>query len=365
MWILALALSLSPQNAAPSPPQSELPAELRSVDWQPLNGVVAQAGDAIVLSSDVHKTASRLAGTKDLTVDSLNPEEVQQLYGVAMYRELLDELSVQAGEDLGISSADVDRLVRAAQRDERLRQGVGTFSDNLRNRGLDAVDWELGQRSGLFKRSWEQEMLGKRGYASERPHREEFIRPGKLFAIYRSESSQFGTPTQVQFQDINVPVDRQGVDWTLAQLERLLEAVRDGSADFGEQAALYNPKELAARNGLSQFLAPERLTDPIARQFALEAEVGEISDPIPLMVQDKDTGASVVGFFKVRRLATRIEGTPPPLFSDPDMQTNLRQRIREVDATVMLYGSRRRLFATSYRWLQPGAEPPLAPPPPQ
>lgn len=379
MLLVAIALAVAPQEfvdpqgtgsptvatlqESATPFAADAGPDASDREWLPLDGVVAQAGDAIVTRSQLDRYAQRLLDRVGQDPRSLSDEERAELFGTSIYREMLTNLEVQAGQDLGLAAADVDRLVRAAQRDQRLDKGAGNFSDLLRDDGLDAIDWEQSQRRLFYRRAWQDHVLGKAGFGAPRPRREAFVRPGKLFAIYRSESEALARPEQIQFQEILVPVQNDDPEGTLLEMERLREDLMSGRVEYDLVASQLNRPEVAERKGLSELLPAKALLDPMIREFAIGAELGEISEVLPIEVRRDENSEPELRFFRLLKLVQRLEGEPAPPYSDANLQDRLRDRIGEIDAERLLDGNQRRLFDRSYRWVREDMPTPLAPPP--
>ena len=214
--------------------------------------------------------------------------------------------------------------------------------------------------------AWQQNRLGRRGYGTERPRREEFLRPGMVYAIYQSEKESGENATQVQFQDLHIPVRPElGVEETRKFAEEFRQLLLSGEEEFDFHASQpqFNPQDLLATKGVSELYSPAGLEDPVVKRFAREARVGEIHAPIPLYAKGKPRTDENIMFFKLMKLYQRIDGEVTPPLSDRAYQLELRETIGQREQNVIIDLNQRALFGRSYRWTAKGVVPPRLPDP--
>ncbi|MEX1025758.1 MAG: hypothetical protein WD226_11865 [Planctomycetota bacterium] len=333
--------------------------------WRLLDGVVAQAGDAVVTRSELEQQAQRLLEASRRPDRELEPAEYEELMGVTLYQQLLAMLEAQGGEDLGLAPQDIARIVRVEQREERLQRGAGGFSDLLRQGGSDALDWEHQRGRMILRRIWRDHVLGRRGFGLERARRDEFLRPGKMLAIYRSQGEALGKPTRLRFQEVLIGIRGDDPVATLEYAELIREDVLTGRTSFDLLATQFNPPQRAEERGLTPTFTLDELADPEVRAFARQGSEGDISEPIEVWIRREGVPDPILAAYRLLKIVEYEAGEPPPPFYDAELQAFLRDRIAEVERERLLFTQQRRLFDRAYAWVRPGTPEPLPPAPPQ
>ena len=321
----------------------------RDQEWILLDGVAAQAGDGVVTLSQLERWVNKKFDeiVKEQPVERL--EEVQQLKRqllVEGLRELVySELEAQAGEDMNIDAEDKNRMVQMLLDRQRREQGAAAYIDGLVAEGLDARDQVQVQRQELEKYIWRASVMGTESVAGRRPHRDNFIRPGQLSGIYRSHRETWNPP-RVRLQLLVIhPAATGGMENARTVAEEARRRALEGE-DFGNLVEELGA-ELRATRGLLPEQALPGVPDPQIRQFAGEAEIGDVSEPLVLA----GPGNSEV-LILVKLYDRDIPALPP--FEQPNLQRILRRLFTEERSNRLLAFEHEVLRQAAFIWEYPG-----------
>lgn len=327
---------------------SATPQGMPDSRWMVVDGVTAQAGDNIVTMTELRRDALREARRLGLPVDS--PEAIETLMRESVTGSVEQELVVQAGEDLGLDPARIERAVRLSLDGRRRELGPNDYALFLEEQGLDGVQIGRIQSDEIYSSAWYSKQVGRSG-TGERPTRDRYLRPGELRAIYRANRQDMGQPTQVRFQDLVVPVEALGGD--IARTKALVENLHEralGGEDFdqlAEEFGVYRRETL----GVTDLIDPSRLSDAELRSWADDADEGDFTEVLPI-VQRGETVA-----YHVILLKELLVGAPAPTFDDPRLQRLLRREYQLKRDNAIVERAQSRLQADSYVWYAPGWEP--------
>ena len=319
--------------------------------WRVLDGVAGQAGDHIITIGELaHFVEQR---SKQVGIKIGSDEERAGYLREALAPVILQELETQAGEDLGLDPARVERAVRLTLDERRRELGPQHYRDFLQEEGEDAIGIGLKQTDSIYRQAWIGKQLGYDNTGTERPIRDRYVRPGELRAIYRTNKNRLGDPARVRFQDLLFPVEAVGGD--VERARAVVTNAREkalGGEDFDtlvEQWGFSNQEAL----GVTEWLEAPRLRDEYLRTFALEGEVGSYTEVLPIV----ERGETVA--FHVVKLLEREEGRPVPGFEDQNVQAFLRREyMRDRDAKI-LDKARAQLDKSAYTWRAEGWEEPV------
>jgi hypothetical protein len=332
MVTLALALTLLL-------PQSGTPASNPV-----LEGVAVQAGEALVMLSELERATQRV---RERNPPGNREEELRQR--LAILRDLWTlRLEEQAGADLDLDPSQLGRHARANLEAERERVGLEAYLDELRSQGKDALSEERDHEQQLLGLFWRQKALG-RSFAAKRATRDESIRPGELRSLYEENKDRLA-PVTVQLRWLVVSSAAMGGP------EAARASCEDARARVlaGEDLALLvleRGVEFRDTRGLTPFVPPRAIPDPAVRAFALEADVAELSEVLPLTSPKTGEPDPSLGFQLVELHERR---TPPqPEFSSPEVQRRLREVFSELRAERILGRAREELHRQAYAWVNP------------
>jgi hypothetical protein len=314
--------------------------------WTLVDAVALQAGDEIVTLSALDRIV-RTEAERNRIQSQADSDELTQLL---MRQVVVRELEAQAGEDMGLSREQIDRIVEAQLDDS---SASPSFIDDLLREGEDAFTWSEGQRKELYRYVWEKSKIGAESFGAKRPTRDRHIRPGELRAIYRVNGEDLD-PDQVELQVLVLAVQAAG---SVESARTILEGAREralSGEDFGDLVQEIASERVETR-GLTGLLALNTIADPGLSAFARDAEPGDIGAILAL----PPTGAPSA--LVLPRLHQRIENEPPP-FGERRVQTFLREAFTNTRVDRILGRERAALVQQGFTWVSPGLRgPPSAP----
>ena len=342
---LVLAACLAPQDTA-APPRRNLI----------LDGVAVQVGEALVTFSELERTLKRVR-EKD-PPETREDEERQRM---RILRDLWTfRLEEQAGADLGLDSAQIERISRANRDEERDKSGLEAYLAGLRSQGKDALAEEKERQEEILRWMWEQDALGK-PFAAKRATRDIEIRPGELRAIY-AENKERMAPVTVQLRLLIVSSEALGgpeaARASCEEARRLVEAGEDMALLVEERSAV-----LRETRGLLEYAPPRGLRDPGLAAFAEKAEIGALSEVTPYINPETQKPDPAIGY-QLAELHDRR--TPPvPEFDTSEVQLVLREQFTLQRRQLILERERERLRQSTAPWVSPliAAPKPAAPAP--
>lgn len=316
--------------------------------WKVVEGVVGQAGDDVVTYGELSRFVAKRSQEVGITIGS--EDERQRYLHEAVRPVLVQELEVQAGQDLGLDPERIEGAVRQTLDTRRRELGPRGYREFLDSEGTDAIAIGARQEDAIYRQAWIAKQLGY-DTIGERPVHDRYIRPGELRAIYRANRADMGSAAQVRFQDLLVPVEALGGD--VERARTLVDSLRKRAVDgepfdtLVEEFGFSNPEEL----GVTERLEARRLIDPGLRTFALESPVGSYTEVLPIVQGGKTVAYHVV------KLLEREGGTEPPDFGDKKLQEFLRKSYQNKRDNELLARERARLTEEAFLWHAPGWEP--------
>ena len=330
--LLALPLALPVQTSAQEPSKSIL-----------LDCVAAQAGDEAITLTEVNRSIARLLKDQPVTT----AEEAQKFTVEGLRNLLTMRLEAQAGEDLGLEKAQIEREVRYRVEKERQELGIEGYTDKLQTAGMDALADAEDRSRLLYAQFWEG---AKRGYAvaGRRPTTDRYIRPGELRSFYEENRSAI-YPTRVRLQVLVVSSTASGGPEQAHTIcvearARVLEG-----EDLGDLVEEFGAGFRDTR-GITQTVPVSALGDPGVRAFAAKSPTGELSEVLPITNQKGEPDPSLG--FQIIRLLEREEGKDAS-FESPEIQERLRFFFSRERADRVLEGERAALLSEAYWWVHP------------
>lgn len=320
-----------------------------------LDGVAVQAGEGLVTLSEYQRMIER---ARELRPETTREGEDRQRLEVL--RELwMGRLEEQAGAELGLDPAQIDRISRANLEDERDKEGLEAYLAELRKQGKDALAEELDRRRAIQGYMWKMSALG-RAFAAQRATRDQSIRPGELRAIFEENKDKLA-PVTVQLRWLIVSSEASGGP----EAARTLCEDARGRVLAGEDLALIveeHGADFRDSRGLTPFVPPRNFRDPELVAFAEAAEIGDLSAVLPLSNPKTGKPDPSVGY-QVAQLHDRNE-PPVPDFASADVQRTLRGFFTKQRDDLILERERERIRRESYQWLNPLVAPPAPAPRP-
>ena len=308
----------------------EKAAAAKDEGWRDLDIVLQIVNEDMLTSRTLIREMARWNRTRPITNASERAEAEQMIR-----RESIKEsLRVQAGEDLGVDPAQLDRQVKDWLRrmQERL-QGSAGMSNYLADRDRTLYEEQEYTRNALHALLWDNHVTGQ-GSTGEgaRPTRDTYVRPGFLTYTYRQcvEHPELlevvgGNAPSVVLQVLFVDPQAAGGEEAGEKLAEDLRARIVAGEDMGELVENYDASNTnKQKRGLSEPLLESRLmeVDPPVGAFVAESQPGDVSGLIPFQSKDKKA------YWRIVRFVERRDAVIPPLDSI-EVQTKLTARIRE------------------------------------
>jgi hypothetical protein len=326
---LLLALPAGAQALSPAPGQE-------TQRWTRVDGVAIEFDDQLVTWSELGQIYARVARQNPPKTEEDRERLMRDLTGFLIG----NVVAQQGGSELDLPKDRLEQTLQQRLEEIRAPSGPLAYGEQLRAQGLDPLA-ELGNtRDEAYRVAFENASTGRDGLGVERPRHDRFVRPSQLRAAHVLTRPQ----GRVQLQLIDVTAVSAG---GLEAAKELAEAVRrelEAGADFDAQYELYG-SSYRSTGGVTENLRIDDLGDPRLRAFAENAGPKDFSP-----VLEYGTGGRIEGY-RVARIFSREEPPPPPAFSDPANQRNLRERLREAQDNRRLELARRALARRSHQWL--------------
>jgi hypothetical protein len=327
-------------------PDSTPPAESRVVDE------VVQIVNEDMLTSGTFLRAMRIENQgKPIPRDQAGRIEQKVHENSVKYA-----LRIQAGQDMGLDPAQVDREARAHIEDMRDKMGPTEFAETLRRSSMTLYEYQEWIRDRLYSSFWENYITGSGSVGQgARPSRDRFVRPGFVRFRYQQclEHPQLlpeigGRDQSVILQQLILdPKEVGGVDAAKTLAGDLRRRILGGE-DMSELVERYGA--LKANHGMNE-PHPEALiakADPALGIFIAEAKPGELSEVQEFTARGR-TGV------RIARLIERLPAVVPEL-SSIEVQKKLAQGARKDLSDWRLDQAFKVLFRASYVW-SPSEEP--------
>jgi hypothetical protein len=282
-----------------------------------------------------HDQAEAQTAEKDLRVQSVK-----------------DALQVQAGQDMGLDPAQVDRQVKDWVNRKKEQKGSAEFAGLLKESGITLYEYQDMQRDGLLALFWDNYITGNGSVGAARQSRDRFVRPGYLQFAFREclNHQEFlpvigGHEQSVVLQLLHIdPKGNGGLDPSRTLAEDLRRRIADGE-DMGELVEKYDAShDSKQKRGILDPLRESSLiqADPALGAFVAEAKPGDISE-----VQEyKSKGLT---YWRIVRLLERSPAVVPDLTS-LEVQQKLDKRVKESVENWRREEAFRLLYRTSYVW---------------
>jgi hypothetical protein len=342
----AALLVRSPQRTTPQEPSPN----------RILDGVAVQAGERLVTLSEYQRWIERAREIKPQTT-----REGEERQRFEVLRELwMGRLEEQAGAELGLDPAQIERISRANLEEEREKEGLEAYLAGLEEKGQDALAAEMDRRQEIERYMWKLSVRGQ-AFAAQRASRDQSIRPGELRAIYAENRDKLA-PVTVQLRWLIVSSEASGGP----EAARALCEDARGRVLAGEDLALIveeHGADFREERGLTPFVLPEKFRDPELVAFAETADIGDLSAVLPLNNPKTGKPDPELGY-QLAELHDRNE-PPVPDFSDPGVQRMLRDFFTKQRDDLILERERERIRRQSYSWVNPLVAPPPPPARPQ
>lgn len=319
--LLASPLWMAPVSHAQAAAEREpgAPAQDDGGGWLDFDGVALIINGDIVTLRELNKLLSEAKTRAPATTSQDNTELLERVAESAITKQL----QTQAGEEMGIPKADVDRTIDRFLADQRRGKGAEETEAWLSAGGAaDLGEMRRSVENELYRSFWIESQWGKSA-GGARPWRDRYVRPGQLKEAYMVNKEVLGDPTTFRLQFLVLATNAWGDAETAREA---LEGFREellGGADMGALVEEYGAA-LRETRGITDWLPLGGIADPSVRSFCRDASEGAVSDVIEI----KGPDGSIQGY-QVVRIVARIEGQPAPPFIDGDLQANLAKRLQD------------------------------------
>ena len=313
--------------------------------WQPVDGVVGQAGDAVITRSEVVRHANRLIDAGIVTPTTV--EDYQVVHRRALEALVILTLESQAGEDREERPQEVEgRIDRYLA--SRRQEGLNDYVQGLEDRGISAHRQREETKSGFYTSVFRDLGLG-----GERPSRDSYVRPGELRFLHRIETLAGLRPDGFRFRELVLAVAATGTVEETRTLAEELRAQLVAGADFAPLHAA-NGASQRETGGLTPLIGLADLAQrirPVA-EWALEADVGDVSPVVPLGADGIEPNA-----FGIWILEEEVGMKAPRPFRSAEVQAELRGKAVDQRADLWLGLARSELRRKAYLWPRAGDVP--------
>lgn len=341
--ILVLLALLPTQDEAPQPvAEPARPSE----GWKELDRVVVIVNEDIFTQRSLHRDLLRIKNKQGLE----GKNALQEASNEVLTQRVRAKLWVQAGQDLGVDAAQVQRLVK--NRLEHLEErydGVVGLSEYLQSLDLDSNQAREQLQDDVYSELWDLYITGDGQTALGRISRDTYVRPGLLRNHYRNVLASRqglaqigGRPQQVVLQFLILdPAQFDDMEEGRELAWQLRQRIVDGE-DMGQLNERYGG---AKRNqGLTDPLDEVRLAqfDPAIGEFLRDAGSGDVSQVLEYRTEDRSTW----------RLVRLVDRTPAdiPEFASPKVQKALLRTLEDGRREYRRDVAFKRLIRGSYVW---------------
>lgn len=333
--MIALALSLVLQGA----PAQDAPRPIL------MDGVAAQAGERVITLSEYEEFLKRLEEREPAPSAEAAARRRFELLR-EMYTAALEE---QAGIDLGLDPAQIERITRLNLESERRELGLDSYVAKLASEGKDARSEEEARSREVYRELWRYGAQGN-PVAGQRATRDRTIRPGELLDLYEENKRRL-KPVRVQIRWLVVPsTSAGGPEEAKARCEEALRRLQAGE-DLGLLVAELGSADFRDTLGLTPLWQPQEIPEPSLWSFAETAEIGDLS-PIQPFTNPRTGQPDPTRGYHFAELHERDE-PPIPAFEDAETQRVLRSYFTRDRATRILDRARNDLRREAYSWVNP------------
>jgi hypothetical protein len=343
-YVSMLAL-LAPQSG--DKPTAPLP------EFVPIGGIVQIVNDDAITAARLERSMNQLRRRYPVTTK----EEFDQLLALARQRAIEERLQTQAGENMGLDAAEVEHRAKLNFERRKEKEGLQTMAGYFAESGLGAGGARENLQDLTYQASWFYSEIGEMPGVRGRFWRDSYVRPGELHHLYERSLKELGEPDKVVLQLLDAQAAAFG---GLDQAREALEEVR-AKVTAGESFDKW-VDELSdtARStlGVQPEIEVSKIGPTDLRAFARVAEVGQVSEPLPWVVDGVTKGWRLVKFVE------RRAGKPAPAFEDAEMQNQLRKHVQNKRKEYWLGEAGEQMLRSAWTWPRIAADSASEPPQP-
>jgi hypothetical protein len=310
-----------------------------------MDGIAVQAGERLVTLGEYEALLKRVEES-----EPASSSEDAARRRVMILRELWTAaLEEQAGADLGLDPAQIDRITRLNLEEERRGITIDDYNAKLKLEGKDARGEEEDRRGQAYRELWQFKALGN-AVAGQRATQDRTIRPGELEDLYEENKRRLA-PIRVQLRWLIVPSSGpEGADAAKARCEEALRRLQAGE-DLGLLVAELGSADFRDTLGITPLVEPRNIPEPSLWAFAETAQVGDLS-PIQPLTNPRTGKPDPSRGYHLAELHERDEPPIPP-FEDAQTQRVLRRFFTDDRSKRVLGRARDDLRREAYSWVNP------------
>lgn len=262
----------------------------------------------------------------------LTSQQLANLHNNVAVELIQEHLKMQGGIDMGFESQAVERLIGDnMERKIDAAGGAIQMADMLGQRELSLNDQKTAMRRKLYRFSWERAITGVGAGVSGRTYRDRYVRPGRLQLYheqlkngYRPGAEAIGGKSALYtLQELILRISSEAeAEQVRVRAEGIYRELINGADFSGMIRAQPQPPEkdgmLPPLSGLD--LAKNGGAEMAA--FAISASTGQLSRPIPILIQGRLAGWRIMKLIKAEKPIL-------PIFNLPETQSALRRAIQE------------------------------------
>jgi len=262
-------------------------------------------------------------------------------------------LRIQAGQDMGLDAAQVDREARAYIERRRDELGPVEFADMLRRSSMTLFEFQEWIRDRLYSDFWENYITGTGSIGQDaRTSRDRYVRPGQLAFRYGQCIEHPELLHEIGGRYQSVVLQQLILDPRLAsdpaaqriQAEDLRRRILDGE-DMSELVDRYGFESSKRNHGVIEPNPVEKMiarADPTLGAFVAGAKPGDLSEVMEVKARDRT-------LLRIVRLVDRLPAVVPEL-SAIEVQKKLEKGLRTDLSNWRLDQAFRVLYRSSYVW---------------
>jgi hypothetical protein len=261
-------------------------------------------------------------------------------------------LQVQAGQDMGLDPAQVDRQVKDWINRMMEKKGPVEFAEALKEDGLTLYEFQDQKKDQLLAMFWDNYITGNGSVGVARQSRDVYVRPGSLQYAFREciKHQELlpligGHAQSVVLQLLQIdPQSAGGMDASRALAEDVRQRILDGE-DMGALVEQYDATQVSRqRRGITEPLREASLmqAQPDVGAFVAKAKPGDVSE----VLEYKSKGKS---YWRIVRLVDRNAAVFPDLGS-LEVQQKLDKQVRKDLADWRREQALKGLYRSSYIW---------------
>lgn len=318
---------------------SQQPAAGPAPEFVPIAGLVQIVNDDAITATRLDRRIEELQRRRPVTT----AEEFEQLVATARRLAIDERLQTQAGENLGIDAKEVEARAKSILERRKEKEGLQSLAESLREQGLSAGGAQQNMRDLAYQATYYFAETGEWPGVRGRVWRDTYVRPGELHYAYEESKPKLAEPDRVVLQLLDLSgADHGGLEKARAAAISARSDIVAGHSSFDD--SVDELSQSRADRGVQPEIAVDRITQPELRAFARTATEGQLSEPMPWVVEGAQRG------WRVAKLVGRRQGKPAPSFMEGALQQQLRKSVQTRRKELWLEESGLRMVRGAWVW---------------